>query len=267
MEKNDKKIKTAYATIMILIAVIIVLCGLVLYDKFFKVENYEVNKSDKKNIQKEEENIKMHKEGNLYKDASSEEEVCKTNSKSPYKKGTIYNCNNLGDGKSYKFYVLNDAEDDGRVNLIMDRDYSSASFSEPSTEEDGIENANLGPLNAIKHLPKTSTWTNVSDVGMFNNINYSGYAARLPMASEVAASCLVTNFSSLDAAKSYDLTSSNCSYLWDNIQNESYFGYYTSTTASGKLAWTVDINASSILLDARNAGFVIGIRPVITLSK
>ena len=60
MEKNDKKIKTAYATIMILIAVIIVLCGLVLYDKFFKVENYEVNKSDKKNIQKEEENIKMH---------------------------------------------------------------------------------------------------------------------------------------------------------------------------------------------------------------
>lgn len=289
MASNDRESKNvAHGVIMILIAIILVLCGAILYDKIFK-ENTNIkgeNTDTKEDISTQD--YEMHKIGYLYKNASSSDAVCKTDSKNPYLMGTKYICDNLGDGKNYTFYVLKDATNSGRVDLIMDRDYTTSKYYE--TENNN--SADIGPYNIIKSLPTLSDWPNVETPESSSIYDYSKYSARLPMASEIADACNIKYFNE-DNADVYELKSnSSCSFLWLNTQyvnsNISYAGYYTETPVGTNLVWTVDSNDmtqeewnksntnntkssvqmyNNVLLDFINGTAKLGVRPVITLSK
>lgn len=125
MESESKKKGTAII-IVLLVIVIIGLIGFIVYDKII------VNKTKTDNISKTETKSISHKSGNLYKNASDMNIICSTDSKTPYVIGTKYICNNLGDGKSYTFYVLNDATNSEKVDLIMNKDYAKSTYFELS---------------------------------------------------------------------------------------------------------------------------------------
>ncbi len=278
---KEKK-KNLEGIIMILIAIIIVLCILIIYIVISRESSVKPASQNSGSVSSVSDNnndaeVSVHEDGKLYKNASLNDAVCETSSKTPYVVGTSYNCSGLGDGKSYTFYVLNDARNTGTVDLIMDRDYSISSYS----SSDG-ENS----INAIKALPKTSVWTNsatpTSDV-----YNYSGYAARLPKASEIARSCNMS-FNGNNSNGIYELTNKNCDFIFKNTQyvnaSISYNGYYTETSDSNTTSWAVDSNNKSLDSDSSSnvsdkriydnvtlrvvdSSSVLGVRPVITLSK
>lgn len=284
-EKNNSKA----TTIIIIILTIAVIClgGFILYDKILKSNN----DSNQTNTNKTTETESIsHKSGNLYKNANDKNIICSTSSNTPYVKGTEYNCNNLGDGKSYIFYVLNDATNSDKVDLIMNKDYAKASYIN-SGDYTESNNASLGPINAIKFLPTLNTWSNLESPKDNSGYDYSQYAARLPMAIELANACNITNFT-ITNDKDYELKNNNdCSFLWKNTQyidsSYDYNGYYTSTslgtyyhawalfsTNMTKEEYDAHIGVTSevqlydtVLLSTTSAGQELGIRPVISLSK
>lgn len=295
MELENKKSKGTTIFIIILVVIIICLGGFVIYDKFIK-PNANTSTSDASNIENNTNTqIESHKSGNLYKNANDNDVICSTSSSTPYLKGTEYTCNNLGDGQSYTFYVLNDATNSDKVDLIMNKDYATSAYFELTADGridwDGTNNPANGPMKAIKSLPTTATWPNLESPKDNSGYDYSQYAARLPMANEIATACEITNFDET-VDKAYELkTKVNCSFLWVNTQNVDssykYSGYLTSTYLKDSyLSWIVDSNNitkqeydehiglysevqlyDNVLLRPVYTGSDFGVRPVISLSK
>ncbi len=291
MKIESKKSKETTIIIIIFMAVIILLGGFIIHDKFINSRT----DSPTSNLGNIESQIKSHKSGNLYKNANDNDVICSTNSSTPYLKGTKYICNNLGDGKSYTFYVLNDATNSDKVDLIMNEDYITSTYFEltadGSIDWDGTNNSANGPVKAIKSLPTIETWSNLESPKDNSGYDYSQFAARLPMANEIATACEISNFDEM-VNKNYELkTKDNCSFLWENTQNVDsnykYSGYLTSTYLKDSyLSWIVystnmtkqeyDDHVGSyseiqlydnVLLMPVYAGSVFGVRPVICLSK
>ncbi len=295
MDTGNKKSKGTTIIIVILVTVIICLGVFIIYDKFIKSDT-NASMSDKSNTKNTTNTqIETHKSGNLYKNVNDNDVICSTSSNTPYLKGTKYTCNNLGDGKSYTFYVLNDATNSDKVDLIMNKDYATSTYFElaadGSIDWNGTNNPANGPMKAIKSLPTITTWSNLESPKDNSGYDYSQYAARLPMANEIATACEITNFDET-VDKCYELkTKSNCSFLWVNTQNVDssykYSGYLTSTYLKDSyLSWIVystnmtkqeyDDHIGSysevqlydnVLLSPVYTGSDFGVRPVISLSK
>ena len=292
MEEKKKEKENGTAIVMtLLIIVILGLVGYICYDKVLSKKSIDsIEKSNNSSNSINRNDLNVHKTGSLYKNDISEDAICTTNSETPYVKGTEYVCDNLGDGKTYTFYVLSNDNNGEKINLIMDSDYAKASYINSGDFTDS-NNASLGPINAIKSLPTLNIWSNLESPKDSSGYNYSQYAARLPMAVEIANACDITNFTATDD-KAFELkNNSSCSFLWKNTQyvdsSYNYSGYYTSTsletyynawslysTNMTKEEYEAHIGAASsiqlydtVLLNPTSANSELGIRPVISLSK
>jgi len=283
---NSEKSKSPGLLIVIAILVITILLLIVYIVSQGNIKKDNRKTNNQESNQPNEITEQKHKAGNLYKNSDSDQVICSTQSDNPYQVGTKYICNNLGDQKVYTFYVLNEDQNSKQVNLIMDRDYATSTYFAKNV--DGSVNYNT--FNAITTLPTNTIWTNLESPKDSSGYDYSNYAARLPMAAEIATACNITDFNSSND-KIYELkTKQQCSFLWENTQyvdpSYQYNGYLTSTLLPNSyLSWIVDANNITkedfeshvgvtsgvqmyntvILRTVSTASF--GVRPVISLSK
>lgn len=294
-ENNSTTVIISVSIISVLIVIIIGLIGYIIYVKNLKTENDNQPPKLEEGNNKTETDKKEHQAGNLYKNSTDQEVICHTTSKSPYKKGTEYICDNLGDNKSYTFYVLTDASNSDKVNLIMDRDYAISSYSELTPEGqidlEGENNPSYGPVKAIKTLPTLKEWSNLESPKDDSGYDYSQYAARLPMAIEIAQACEIPNYNP-ELHRTFELKSKDeCRYLWSNTKHIDNTieqdGYLTSTQIElASQSWIImstDLNQeeqdkriyvyngpslkNTVLLIPAYTGANFGVRPVISLSK
>lgn len=237
----------------------------------------------------------LHTVGDLYKNSGRDEVICSTESDTPYKKGTLYTCDNLGDGKTYEFYVLHDVSDtDSTVDLIMSQDYNSSSYVAFLDDDPLGEELNYlsGPTQAAQVLPTVKDWKNVESPKNDSGFDYSPYAARLPMAEEIADACEVEDFKVAEDKLYSLIDTTQCSYLWENTNyldsSIKYYGYFTSShVEESPLVWVLYSSSLSkedfeaifgsvpddvsmfhtVSLVPLYAGSIYGVRPVITLYK
>ena len=203
--------------------------------------------------------------------------------------GDAFDCDVNGDGvydeENERFYYVTDLDDSTAV-LIY---YSNVSAGSPNNsiasayDLSGVNNN--GPVTAIKQLPKTTQWTNISlknkiraiinhkggttsTAGSFPTaFSYEEYAARLLTSQEVEAACGAT-------AGKYGLGElDNCNFL---IENTTYgnsklkSGYWLETPFStdSTHVWHIFGNRRCIhSMETVGAGVNYGVRPVIEVAK
>ena len=161
--------------------------------------------------------------------------------------------------------------------------YSEASDIKEVDSSVTSSSNNYGPLTAIKYLPTTNQWSNVSlksetraiitendlpttSAGTLpTNFSYAGYAARFLTAKELMTACNLTQFSrgaSLD----------NCIYTMENSKfaSDSPYSYtmYLETTfqTDNNHAWVIRAQYSGISTEHVDSSQN-GIRPVIEVPK
>ena len=204
--------------------------------------------------------------------------------------GDAFDCDVNGDGvydsATERFYYVSDmtngiTQDSNTAVLIY---YNNVSGGLPSNSTayayDSSGNTNNGPVTAIKQLPTTSQWKNVSLINATRDItdekntvrksafSYAGYAARLLTAQEVSAGCGFTVGNRTDGE-----LSSKCKYLMENTKYlswslKTYGGWLESPYASNSdYAWYVIANYRYVnynyVANANNAG----VRPAIEVAK
>ena len=222
-------------------------------------------------------------------------------SKGKLESGDAFDCDVNGDGvydsATERFYYVSDYyntstksfKNDTAV-LIYYSNVSGGVASNSTTYAYASSGKNYnGPVTAIKQLPTTRQWKNVSLTNTTRAItnesggnttytgnlptafSYAGYAARLLTAQEVSAGCGVTVGSYTEGE-----LSSKCKYLMENTKYSSrslktYGGWLESPLASyDSHAWSVNattrmVNGSDVDY-APDTGFI-GVRPAIEVLK
>ena len=213
--------------------------------------------------------------------------------------GDAFDCDVNGDGvydsATERFYYVSDmtngvTQDSNTAVLIYYSNVSGGVASNSTTYAYDSSGKNYnGPVTAIKQLPTTRQWKNVSLTNTTRAItnesggnttytgnlptafSYAGYAARLLTAQEVSAGCGVTVGSYTEGE-----LSSKCKYLMENTKYSSrslktYGGWLESPLASyDSHAWSVIattrmVNSSDVDY-APDTGFI-GVRPAIEVLK
>ena len=206
--------------------------------------------------------------------------------------GDAFDCDVNGDGvynsETERFYYVSDMTNgitsDSNTAVLVYYNNVSGGVASNSTSYayDLSEKNNNGPVTAIKQLPTTSQWSNVSltnttraitnesggsttDAGNLPTaFSYEGYAARLLTVQEVNAGCGITI-----SGKTVKL-STKCRYLLENTKYSSNSlktsaGWLESPRAvESHYAWYVGRNVSG-----NNVAFdsYYGVRPVIEVPK
>ena len=210
--------------------------------------------------------------------------------------GDAFDCDVNGDGvydsATERFYYVSDmtngvTQDSNTAVLIY---YNNVSGGLPSNSTsyayDKSGKNNNGPVTAIKQLPTTRQWKNVSLTNTIRAItnenggnttnagnlpttfSYEGYAARLLTVQEVSSGCGVTVGSYTKGE-----LSSKCKYLMENTQySSSSFktsgGWLESPNASiSNIAWRVYADDSNVNDDNVDDVFNLGVRPAIEVLK
>ena len=193
----------------------------------------------------------------------------------------------VNDTDIYKFYVINDTGEE--VTLLMDRNLYGASDSnygnipwisgDDYVGNDGcsaIACNDQGPITALNTLEmRTNGWDNIlsreytinDDTGNYNYNIKKNMKARLVKYTEMSFLGCSTTSGSCPAYVYKNLYNTGSTKLW-------HAGYWTETATSTANAWIVSCNGNFInnyIYNSNNMGVfnaaVIGIRPVITLSK
>ena len=210
--------------------------------------------------------------------------------------GDAFDCDVNGDGvydsATERFYYVSDitngvTTDNNTAVLVYYNNVSGgvASNSTAYAYDESGKNNN-GPVTAIKQLPTTSQWSNVSltntaraitnesggnTTGVGNlptAFSYNGYAARLLTAQEVSAGCGFIVGSSTNG----DL-SRKCKYLMENTKYsasslKTYGGWLESPNASNSnSAWGVYANARNVGYSYVDTVNYHGVRPAIEVAK
>ena len=211
--------------------------------------------------------------------------------------GDAFDCDVNGDGvydsETERFYYVSDMTNgvtqDSNIAVLIYYNNVSEGIASNSTAYayDSSAKNNNGPVTAIKQLPTTSQWKNVSLTNTTRVItnekggnttsagnlptafSYEGYAARLLTAQEVSAGCGFTV-----GSVAVGELSSKCKYLMENTIYSSsslktYGVWLESPSASeSNYAWHVHavaryVSNSNYVANARG----IGVRPAIEVSK
>ena len=213
--------------------------------------------------------------------------------------GDAFDCDVNGDGvydaEAERFYYVSDmtngvTQDSNTAVLIYYNNVSDgvASNSTAYAYDESGKNNN-GPVTAIKQLPTTSQWSNVSLTNTTRTItnekggnttysgnlttptafSYEGYAARLLTAQEVSAGCGFT----VGSATNGELNT-KCKYLMENTKYSSektgtYGEWLETPYASHYLyTWFVDIRSRYVYYyGSVDFNGYIGVRPAIEVAK
>lgn len=164
--------------------------------------------------------------------------------------GDAFDCDVNGDGiydsSTERFYYVDDLNSD-TVSMIYynntdDGIPNNSITSAYDSEHDGYDF--YGPRTAVKELPTTSQWKNVSltntsrnilnDLGEIKvpNFSYNGYAARLLTYQEVANAC----YDGVISADSNEILPSKCQFLFENSK-------YSSSTNTVSGLWLEDYHS------------------------
>ena len=205
--------------------------------------------------------------------------------------GDAFDCDVNGDGvydsATERFYYVSDmtngvTQDSNTAVLIYYNNVSGGVASNSTayaydTNKDAYTN---GPETAIKQLPTTSQWKNVSLINVTRNItdekntvrksafSYEGYAARLITAQEVSAGCGFTV-----GNRTTGELSSKCKYLMENTQYSSsslktYGEWLESPRASYSYnAWRVYASTRYVSHSTVTNTGDYGVRPAIEVLK
>ena len=210
--------------------------------------------------------------------------------------GDAFDCDVNGDGvydsATERFYYVSDmtngvTKDSNTAVLIYYNNVSGGVASNSTAYAyDSSGNNNNGPVTAIKQLPTTSQWKNVSLTNTTRAItnesggnttsagelptafSYEGYAARLLTAQEVSAGCGVTVGSYTKGE-----LSSKCKYLMENtryssISLKTHGGWLESpNAASSSNAWFVYAYYRTVSNYAASDTGYRGVRPAIEVLK
>ena len=211
--------------------------------------------------------------------------------------GDAFDCDVNGDGvydsTTERFYYVSDmtngvTQDSNTAVLIYYNNVRGGVASNSTTYAyDSSGKNNNGPVTAIKQLPTTSQWKNVSLTNTTRAItnesggnttgagnlptafSYEGYAARLLTAQEVSAGCGFTVGNRTEGE-----LSSKCKYLMENTKYSSDSlkanGEWLESpgASSSSTAWYVDANHRRIVLGYNVVyAHASGVRPAIEVLK
>ena len=212
--------------------------------------------------------------------------------------GDAFDCDVNGDGvydsATERFYYVSDmtngvTQDSNTAVLIYYNNVSGeVASNSTSYAYDESKSNNNGPITAIKHLPTTSQWKNVSLTNITRAItnengenttavgnlttptafSYEGYAARLLTVQEVSAGCGVTVGSYTKGE-----LSSKCKYLMENTKYSSSSlktlgGWLESPLATSSFsAWYVRADGRYIHPAIVDDVVSSGVRPAIEVAK
>ena len=205
--------------------------------------------------------------------------------------GDAFDCDVNGDGiydaETERFYYVTDL--DSKVAVLTY--YNNVSEGKPlntasSAYSEAYQN-NQGPSIAIKQLPTTSQWSNVSltnqviaivnekggnttDAGILNaSFSYSGYAARLLTLAEVKKACYTDaddNPTSISFGKNCEFFAENTSSV---LSTTSMNGFWLETpmSSSSYIAWGSTSSFSFYASNDVSNGGTMGTRPAIEVAK
>ena len=200
--------------------------------------------------------------------------------------GDAFDCDVNGDGvydsSIERFYYVSPKDADDSSDYATLIYYNNVSGGSPNNTKTYAYNTDMsgyfGPKVAIKQLPTTEQWKNVSlsnttrDITDYdgttirvNDFSYAGYAARLLTVHEIKKTCV-------DAMTDYGLTS--CQYLMENTK-------YSNASNASSLLWLENMSFSKsfafyILSSnsrvASSGGYIpstdsFGVRPAIEVLK
>lgn len=154
-----------------------------------------------------------------------------------------------------KFYAFNDNQETKIVNLLLDHNIGSSSWSSNGSDEDG-------PVDLLSKLKlETDSWKGTEIPNNYRYISYKDqeYKARLITAQEVADLVKIENFNENSTGNGYYNFSSNVGYEW---LGNNYWTASVYNNGSGG-AWLVGTN----LIGGNTITSQSGVRPVIEVSK
>ena len=212
--------------------------------------------------------------------------------------GDAFDCDVNGDGvydsTTERFYYVSDmtngvTQDSNTAVLIYYNNVSGGVASNSTVYAYDLSGKNNnGPVTAIKQLPTTSQWKNVSLINTTRAItnenggnttnagnlpttfSYEGYAARLLTAQEVSAGC---GFTVGSATSTYGELNTKCKYLMENTKYSSeetvtYGEWLESPTASSSnFAWLVYAYGRDVGISTVDSTGSYGVRPAIEVLK
>ncbi len=211
--------------------------------------------------------------------------------------GDAFDCDVNGDGvydaEAERFYYVSDmtngvTQDSNTAVLIYYNNVSGGVASNSTTYAyDSSRKNNNGPVTAIKQLPTTSQWSNVSLTNSTRAItnesggnttgagdlptafSYEGYAARLLTYQEIYSGCYdgTININSTKGLKS------KCGYLVENTKYSSNdlktYGEWLESPylSDSRFVWSVYGDGRCVGSDAASYTSIIGVRPAIEVAK
>ena len=203
--------------------------------------------------------------------------------------GDAFDCDVNGDGvydpTTERFYYVSDYYD--TQTKTFSNEYATliyysnvingiASNERKTFEYDANKNTSDGPVLAIKQLPTTEQWKNISLYKSKRNIisysgniensdfNYSTYAARFITYFELKNGCLDENDNQFDD----NILVKRCGFMLENTNyfaNSLPYGYYTETKGSGVLE--VSSPGGKVATQMPSYGGQSAIRPAIEVVK
>ena len=210
-----------------------------------------------------------------------------TVTKNELKSGDAFDCDVNGDGtyddKTERFYYVTDMDDSTAV-LIY---YNNVSNGKPSNNTtyayDASGENNYGPRTALKQLPSTNEWKNVSlkntsrailnekgtneTTGLLlpDSFSYQDKAARLLTVQEISASCNIKigdiTIGELDA----------CNYLIENTKYSNSiienWGYWLENPRYFGNVWCIGGKSRFVNKFSSSNKIDLGVRPVIEVPK
>ena len=206
--------------------------------------------------------------------------------------GDAFDCDVNGDGvydsRTERFYYVSDATNgvttDNNTAVLTYYNNVSGGVASNSTAYAYDSNGNAytnGPETAIKQLPTTSQWKNVSLINTTRNItdekntvrksafSYAGYAARLLTYQEAYKGC----YNGTTSITSKKGLSSKCKYLMENTKYSSdavktYGEWLESPRASNSsISWNVYAGNRYIYNYSVGSASYFGVRPAIEVVK
>ena len=211
--------------------------------------------------------------------------------------GDAFDCDVNGDGtydeNTERFYYVNDYfntstkkfENDTAVLIYYNNVSGGETNNSKTYAYDSIDENWYGPVTAVKQLPKTDQWPNVSLKNTSRSIlnekgtnittggtlpssfSYVGYSARFLTTQELEKACNVTVGNSITGELD------NCNYLLENIKYSSNslgsYGYWLETPFASQSihVWHVRGDSRNVNYSSTSADGGAGVRPVIEVSK
>ncbi len=191
--------------------------------------------------------------------------------------GDAFDCDVNGDGiydsATERFYYITDLNTNNNYATLIY--YSNVSSGMPNNTDHFPYNtvgSLRGPETAMKQLPTTTQWTNISlsnttrDIinengeVKVNNFSYEGYAARLITLQEVKKVCKGTD----DYG---NVTLDDCKYLLENIPAEGALIGYWLENYQGNSSYVYIVTRPNSILTAGSTWGGNGVRPVIEVPK